>query len=210
MSAAPAVAVLSQLEAHRLTARIRASLEAAAGDLIAAWQGRAWQAMGHADWPAYLDAEFGEVLHVRLPVDVRRQRVAEMRAAGMSKRAIAPALGVSTGTVSADLAALGPAPEGAVVIALDGSRRAASPAPIVEPSPARPTTRAERVVELVAARGADGMTVRELCRSMRVHHGIASGALSRLDRQGRVQRTTVYRDGCAAYVVPAGPPSRPI
>jgi len=199
MTTAP---VLTETDARRLTTRIRDAL-ALADDLLArAYAGRAWKALGHADFAAYCAAELPELRHLKLRKPERQARAVKLLQQGATERDIAAATGSSTGTAHNDVAALTrpvlkneQAPE-----ATAGGR-----------------TRADQVVELVGARGTAGMTVRELCRALKAHHGIASGALSRLHRQGRLRRTAVYRDGCAAYVAldrpdtgcPPGPAARP-
>lgn len=196
MSAAPAVTVLSVADARRLTARIRDALSLADDLLAQAYAGRAWQALGHPTWEAYCATELPELRHLKMRAPARRQRAAALLKHGATERDIAAATGASTGTAHNDVAHL---TRGPVL------KTEQDPAPV-----AAGQTRADRVVQLVAGRGAAGMTVRELCRALRVHHGIASGALSRLDRQGRLQRTAVLRDGCAAYVTPSAlPPGGP-
>jgi hypothetical protein len=201
----PEVAPLDELTARRLTDKIRGTLAVAYELLGEAWAGRAWIPLGYASWDEYCAAEFSDARHVRLPVAQRRELVAAYRGRGMSERAISSGLGVSAGTVHSDVVAIDM--QGAEVVSLDGRRRpsktrdASRDASVAVSTPAAVTV-ADRTVQLVAATGARGMTVKELCRKAKVHHGQASGALSRLHRQGRIVRTTDYRDGCASYVVP--------
>lgn len=84
--------------------RIRASAVAVAdwlSDIRGAYASRDWEPLGYATWHDYLDGEFG-AHRIALPMEERREVVAVMSRAGMSTRAIAPALGVSVGTVHAD------------------------------------------------------------------------------------------------------------
>lgn len=85
--------------------RIRASAVAVAdwlSDIRGAYASRDWESLGYATWHDYLEGEFGEH-RVSLPVEERREVVAVMSRAGMSTRAIAPALGVSQRTVADDV-----------------------------------------------------------------------------------------------------------
>ena len=200
----PELPPLDELTARRLTDKIRGTLAVAYELLGDAWAGRAWIALGYASWEEYCAAEFADARQVRLPVAQRRELVATYRGRGMSERAISTGLGVSAGTVHSDVVALDLAP--AAVVSLDGRRRPSSTREASRdatlPAVVAPTlTVADRTVQLVAGTGDRGLTVKELCRKTKVHHGQASGALSRLHRQGRIVRTTTYRDGCAAYIV---------
>jgi hypothetical protein len=58
--------------------------------------------LGYASPGAYLSDRFGKSL-ARLPIPVRRSAVAELTAAGLSTRAIAPVVGVSQQQVSKDV-----------------------------------------------------------------------------------------------------------
>ncbi|GAA4849436.1 hypothetical protein GCM10023403_10180 [Pseudonocardia benzenivorans] len=100
----PATTTLDQARAR--ADRIRASAVAVAdwlADIRGAYAARDWEALGYPTWQEYLDGEFGEH-RISLPVEERREVVGVMARAGMSVRAIAPALGVSVGTVQADRA----------------------------------------------------------------------------------------------------------
>ena len=200
----PELPALDQLAARRLTDKIRGTLAVAYELLGDAWAGRAWIPLGYASWDEYCAAEFADARQIRLPVAQRRELVASYRGRGMSERAISTGLGVSAGTVHSDVVALDMQP--AEVVSLDGRRRPSrsrlasrdASAPAV---PAPTLTVADRTVQIVAGTGTRGVTVKELCRKAKVHHGQASGVLSRLHRQRRIVRTTEYRDGCAVYVV---------
>lgn len=97
-------------DARRLTERIRIRLDrvstawADLGEAITeAFQRRADLALGYGSWADYADAELKPAKG--LAVEVRRQLVSMLSAAGMSTRAIAPAVGVkSDQTIRADLA----------------------------------------------------------------------------------------------------------
>lgn len=106
-----AVATTTREDAERLTERIRLTatnyvearekLEA----LLKEAQERAvHEVLGFASWTAYLAATFADQPMV-LPTAERREIVGMLAAEGMSTRAIAPIVGVSDRTVSADMKA---------------------------------------------------------------------------------------------------------
>jgi transposase len=91
------VADLTLAEAIALTDKIRAAIDWTWELVFEAFIRRGWIAMGYESWDAYCDSEFGARL--RLPPEIRQEWVFSLKAAGMSKRAIASGLGVSEGTV---------------------------------------------------------------------------------------------------------------
>lgn len=200
MTAAAAPAPLDFISAKRLTKQLRETLDLALDLLTEAFDGQAWVALDYPSWDAYCETELPQlaILGKGMPVGERRAAVAELRGRGMSLRAIAKPLGLSPNTVKADAAAAGV--QLATVTSLDGRTRPAAAADVV-PAPA-PVSGAQRTVDLVAAAGERGLTVRELCKKTGWHHGQASGQLSRLAKRGRVRAVAVFRDGCATYVVP--------
>lgn len=90
-------------EARERLARVRAHVEQAGTDLTALYQGRAWLALGHDSWESLCDAELGGV-RIALPRAERRDAHLDMKAAGMSVRAIAAVTGVDPATVHRDTA----------------------------------------------------------------------------------------------------------
>lgn len=68
-----------------------------------AQDGNAARLLGYKSWTAYISDVFGEQ-PLRLEKDLRREFVKELSSEGMSTRAIEPIVGVSHGTVVADLA----------------------------------------------------------------------------------------------------------
>ena len=98
---------LSASAARALTDRIRQTLTVGHDLLIQAFTGGAWIALGYETWDAYCQGEFTEARMVKLDREQRREFVAEMRAAGMSSRAIASGLGVDHVTVLNDGRATG-------------------------------------------------------------------------------------------------------
>lgn len=123
---------LTVAEAIELTGRIRQTGERFAALITSAWRGRVWVALGYESWAEWLDTELPGMA---LPQDERKQVVAELRAEGMSTRAIGAAVGVDQKTVVNDLRREeNSSPDAAVttpsnVIGLDG-KTYTRPAPV--------------------------------------------------------------------------------
>jgi hypothetical protein len=169
----------ARLDARRRVAAIRDALAVADDLLAAAYAARDWEALGHADWLAYCAAELPELRHITMRAPARRQRVSALLDAGASMREMSAATGASLGTVHADVAQL---------------QRRSAPAPAA-------TTRTDRVVALLMAAGPAGLTVHQVARRERCHHGAASAALSRLAAAGRAHRLTAPRGVTSPYVL---------
>jgi hypothetical protein len=169
---APLVEVLDQLEARRLIGAARNAL-ALADDLLARlYAGRAWEALGHADWPTLCAAELPELRHLKMRTAPRRERAAALHALGASVREIAAATGASVGSTHNDVATIT-----AAATVGDGLEATV------------PTVAAHvRVAELVAAAGAAGLTIPQAQRRTGWTYGATSGALSRAERRGLVER----------------------
>lgn len=185
--------MLSATGARRLTEEIRGHLGSAIVKLQQAREGGADTVLGYGSWYAYVEAEFGDLRELRLPVVERRALVASMREDDLTVRQIAGKLGVSVGTVHADLP--------------QTQERAATVHqlhPDPAPSPIADLPKTDQVVILVGMQGDRGMTCRELELETGWHHGVASGPLSRCRRQGRVAGTGRFRQGYEVYVVAAG------
>ena len=92
-------------EVRQATVRLLDSLADVDEAVARAYDGRAWLALGYANWESYCAAEFSQA---RLwgTVDERRERVSALRTAGLSTRAIAAVLGVSKATPGRDIAVL--------------------------------------------------------------------------------------------------------
>jgi hypothetical protein len=175
-----AVEVLDQLEARRLVSEARNAL-ALADDLLARlYAGRAWEALGHADWPTLCAAELPELRHLKMRAPARRVRVAALHAQGATVRDMVAATGASLGTVHNDVQQLTP-----------------TAAPAVDTRPAH-----VKVAELVAAAGAAGLTIPQAQRRTGWTYGATSGALSRAERRGLVSRPADVppRGGFRPYV----------
>lgn len=112
-------------EARERVDRVKAAVTQAREDLVSLWRERAWLSLGYASWDELCDAEFG--VRMALPREERREVVAELRAEGMSTRAIGSALGVSDTTVVRDLSTAScEAVEPERVTSLDGRQRPAT------------------------------------------------------------------------------------
>lgn len=179
---------LTANHARRLTDEIRHHLGSAITKLQEARAGHAHEALGYDTWHAYVEAEFGDLRELRLPVTERRALVASMRSDDLSVRQIAARLGVSVGTVHADLPST--QERDATVVEL----RPHTPEPIGH------LPKTDQVVIHVGAQGERGLTCRELELETGWNHGMASGPLSRCRRQRRVVGTGRFRAGYEVYV----------
>lgn len=190
---------LDVARARRLTAQLREALAGALQLLAEAFDGRAWEVLDYASWDAYCAAELPELAQLRLPLEQRRATVSALRGSGMSVRAIATPLGLSVGTVHADLKAAGD--QLATVTSLDGRAR---PAMTEGSSAARPRlTNVARAVLVVREAGAAGVTVHQLGKRLRLNQCATSALLSRLARDGRlVYRAPAKRGQTGTYVTP--------
>ena len=200
--------ILTEVGARRLTDRIRRQLAAVDEDLARAFDCSAHQLLGHATWAAYCAAEFPDLVHVKLAVPARQERVKALRLVGASERAIADACGVSPGTVHTDLVELRERGElddtDAKVTSLDGRKR-----PAQTGTDARAAAQVERhgltilmheAWQRVAGCEDAGMTCLELEKRARWRHGRASSLLHRLERAGLVERTGAFRDDYGVYI----------
>lgn len=181
MSAVPAPAPLDVARARRLTRQLREALTVAVDLVVAVFDGRAWEALGYVSWDEYCERELPELAQLRLTIEQRRDTVAALRGSGMSVRAIAKPLGLSVGTVHADLKAAGV--ELATVTSLDGRIR---PAEGVTPAVKPRLTNVARAVLVVREAGDAGVTVHDLARRLRLNQCATSALLSRLAAAGRL------------------------
>lgn len=101
--------VMSRSDAERLTERIRHTAntfveakEKLSRFIQEAQAGRAHEALGFRSWTEYVSQVFSDTPLMRLSRDERRELVGELSESGMSTRAIAPIVGVSSKTVSQD------------------------------------------------------------------------------------------------------------
>jgi hypothetical protein len=89
-------------EARRRADRLRIGIVRYAEmrqDIADTYTCRDWLALGYENWPAYVEAEFGEQL-AQLTRDERRQVIGDLRKRGMSTRQIASTTGTPQSTVS--------------------------------------------------------------------------------------------------------------
>lgn len=74
----------------------------------------------------------------------------------------------------------------------------------------RNSHRLGQVLQAVRDASLYGVTSPELEQAMGLHHGTASGALSRLDRTSQITRLLTKRDGSSVYVMPEHAPMEDI
>jgi hypothetical protein len=158
---------LDQLAARRLVSEARNALAVADELLARLYAGRAWEALGHPDWPTLCERELPELRHLKMRTGPRRERVRLLADAGATVRDVAVGTGSSVGQAHADLKAV----------------REDQVAPSAD-------ERARHVIvaELVAAAGARGLTIPQAQRRLGWSYGATSGALSRAERRGLVTR----------------------
>jgi len=125
------------------------------GDIAAAYHARDWEALGYDSWDAYVSGEFGSAMP-RLDRAERRELVVNLRAEGLSTRAIAAATGVAQQTVNRDLAGDSfESPEPTPIIGTDGKT--------YEPRSSRPDMISDRqLAELNAGPAKPPITAEEL------------------------------------------------
>lgn len=124
--------------------RIKTLVGAAREDIIEAYRQRDWITLGYESWDAMCVAEFAGA-RIALPVDDRRELVADLRGEGMSTRAIGSAIGVNHATVVRDVAATGADAPVDTVTSLDGRQR---PAKVTTTTRTTEATKVERAVDL--------------------------------------------------------------
>lgn len=105
-------------EARAAVDAIRQDIDTMIVRLNELWSRRAWLALGYESWGDLCAIEFP---NRQLPRDRRGEAIGELRAEGMSTRAIGDALGVSHPTVLNDLAGGQHLPP-AVIVGTDGKR----------------------------------------------------------------------------------------
>ena len=178
--------LLSPIGARRLTDEIRAHLGSALVKLAQAREGGADAVLGYATWHAYVEAEFGDLRELRLPLEERRALVASMTDAGLSVREIVGKIGFSNGTVHADQVATG--------------RTETVPQLRAVPLPAPTGKVYEQAYEWLRRQADRGLTLVELAAETGWTEGKASGALSYLQARGLAQRTETRRLNQRAFV----------
>ena len=146
------VIVAAPSEAVARRDAIRGGLEDMAPIVLAAIEARDWEAFGYATWEAYCEGEFGGPL--RLGRSDRTALVRDLRAGGMSTRAIGSAIGASEGTVRNDIAG---AQDYAPVTGLDGKTYPATRPLAAPPQPSPAAAEAIAAIRAVAAIDVDAV-----------------------------------------------------
>lgn len=120
--------VLSVEAARALTNQIKLGLRVCYDLVSEAYFGKVWIPLGYTSWDLYCAGELADARLLRLNVEQRREIVAEMRAAGMSSRAIAAGIGVHHSTVADDVKApVGDPTPGHPITGRDGKRYPSHP-----------------------------------------------------------------------------------
>jgi transposase len=196
MSAVHAPAPLDVARVRKAIRELRAKLAEAVDLLGELYDGRAWVALGLPSWQALCEQELPELGQL-LTLAERQSLVVDLRQRGMSLRAAAAPAGVSAATAKTwtDNAGV----QLATVTSLDGRVRPASSS---VQNPARPRlTNVARAVLVVREAGDAGVTVHELTKRLRLHHGATSALLSRLAADGRlIYRAPAKRGQTGTYV----------
>lgn len=193
MNTATAVATLDRARARAITRKLAGAADLMLDLVVEAYEGRVWTVLGHDSWPAYVAAEVPAlaVIGKGLPIEQRRDAVAVLRTRGLSLRGIAEVLGIAPNTVRTDAGARDV--ELAEVVGIDGARRAAARATSARRRRRVPLT--DRLVELLAAAGPEGLTVREVCERVHESRVEVAPALTRLQRASRVVYLSPARRG---------------
>lgn len=110
--------------------------------------------------------------------------------------------------MSAADAGLYPEPDGTATGGWSGSASSRDRAVYEETSGVR-GSRQRQVLDLVRASGARGMTDREVQQALVIGHGSSSGTLTRLHRQGLLERLLERREHNEVYVLPEHAGDRP-
>ena len=127
-------------EAKRRVDRVKSGVERIWDDLVVLYRERAWSVLGYQSWDALCDAEFGGT-RIAMPRQQRQEVVCDLRAAGLSTRAIASAVGASQRTVAYDLQSTEQncsLDTNATITGLDGRTRSATSTRPTEPPPLEP------------------------------------------------------------------------
>lgn len=117
-------AAMTEAEAREAIDGIKVNLTDVAELAEALWLGRGWIPLGYGSWEELVAVEIAPLMP-RLALQDRRNTVADLTTAGLSQRAIAPIVGVSVGTVNADLQVF--RTEQVPTVGLDGKTYRANP-----------------------------------------------------------------------------------
>ena len=130
--------LMDRQRAEELLGDLRRSGEVFIVGMVEMWRGQGWLALGYSSWDDLCDSEL-RGMRVNLPIESRREVVAELTDEGMSTRAIGSALGLHHDTVASDRkAGVGnPTPDPTPTVGLDGKT--------YQPRPTREVTTSETV-----------------------------------------------------------------
>jgi hypothetical protein len=167
---------------RRTIAELRGHLGESVRLLGELYDARAWVTLGLPSWEALCAQELPELGEL-LSAAERRAVVVELRRGGASLRAAAAPVAMSAATAKTWCDAAGVQPE--QVRSLDGAMRPGSLPSETSQVKARLTNVARAVLAIRGA-GEEGLTVHDLTRKLRLHHGATSALLSRLAADGRL------------------------
>lgn len=128
--------LMDRQRAEELLGDLRRSGEVFIVGMVEMWRGQGWLALGYSSWDDLCDSEL-RGMRVNLPIESRREVVAELTDEGMSTRAIGAALGVDHKTVVNDRRSGGESSPPAPTVGLDGKT--------YQPRPTREVTTSETV-----------------------------------------------------------------
>lgn len=178
MSAVTAASPLDLVTVRRKLRDVREALAGAVVLLGELYDGRAWLALGYVSWQQLVDAELPELAQL-LTVGEKRALVVDLRQRGLSLRAAAAPAGVSAATAKTWTDDAGV--QLATVTSLDGRQR---PGAATEAPRAPRLSKDARTVLIVREAGAEGLTVHDVVKRMRLNQCSVSARLSRLSREG--------------------------
>jgi hypothetical protein len=95
--------ILSESAARELVDTIKKTVRIVESQIVRAYHGRAWEALGYGTWDEMCETEF-DGARIRLPREQRQTTIGSLADAGLSTRAIASVTGLGRSTVARDLA----------------------------------------------------------------------------------------------------------
>lgn len=179
---------LTEQEARELTDRIKSTISDLTKLIIAAYEGEADQVLPTADkpygrWDVYVRHEFPELPRFDRPE--RQQAAREMLEAGMSRREIAPALGVDERTIRRDL-------EDDLSAANAAERSSSRP-----PAPRTTSIEARERVRAALPKNGTSVTIQDLVTATDLPRETIRDQLRNLRLNGEARQTI---DACPAIV----------
>jgi hypothetical protein len=202
VSAVRAAAPLDVARIRRQIQEVRRTLAGARDDLVALYDElqptKGWAKLGHASWEELCAVELPELKQM-MTVGEKRALVLELRRDhNWSLRAAAAPAGVSPATALTWINDAGVKVD--KVKGRDGTMRSAtSTSTTTKPR----LTNVARAVLVVREAGDAGVTVHEVTKRLRLHHGATSALLSRLAADGRLTyRAPAKRGQTGRYLIP--------